>query len=354
MTAPPLHRPALSIWLSAGEVSGDRLAARVARAMTLRDPGIRLTGFAGPAMRREGVFPAGDAMTFALSGWSAVVPRLPWLVLALQGAVRRALREKPDLVVAFDAPGFHRVFLQRIRKAGLATAWVAPPQLWAWRHRVEPVLQGMETFPLHEFEQEALRRQGARVRWVGFPGDIPSTESCGSREFLALLPGSRPAWARRHRDLFLEAAHRSGLPLAPMVAIPSGRKANTGEMECSALWGRSALALALPGTGVLEAALAGIPTVVAARPGWIDRSLAKSRLVDGVLSLPNRILGEELLPEFLGTPTAEILAEALRTLWLRRQQVARRLAKLPAKMGEDGALERLSEALLQLAVRPRH
>jgi lipid-A-disaccharide synthase len=106
------------------------------------------------------------------------------------------------------------------------------------------------------------------------------------------------------------------------------------------------LALALPGTGVLEAALARVPTVVAARPGRLDAALARRRLVAGPLSLPNRILGREVFPELLGLPTAQELAHALEHLWRRRESVRQDLDGLEQALGDPGACDRLAEHLL--------
>lgn len=337
----------MKIWVSAGEVSGDRLAARLVRALRLRNPDLEIAGLAGPAMREAGVQPCGDALDFALAGWSSVLWRLPSLVLRGRQALAAARGFRPDLVVCFDAPGLHRPMIRALRAEGVLCVWVAPPQMWAWKERRVPELHGLDVFPLFAFEQDALRRAGARVRWWGFPGARPTRPSQAFEpKYLALLPGSRGAWRRRHETLFRQAATLAALPLETVVAIPEGRSAARGERTVPDLWRETGLALALPGTGVLEAALAGVPTVVAARPGSLDAFLAKRRLVSGPLSLPNRILGRDVFPEFLGSPSADVLARALEELWNRRERVRQDLEGLEEALGDRLACDHLADHLL--------
>jgi len=335
------------IWVSAGEVSGDRLAARLVRALAERDPGLDVAGLAGPAMRAAGVRPCGDALDFALAGWTSVLWKLPGLVRRGRNALAAARAFRPDLVVVFDAPGLHRPMLRALRADGVRCAWVAPPQLWAWKHRRIPELRGLEAFPLFDFEQEPLRRAGALVRWWGFPGARPNRLAYRAEgDVLALLPGSRPAWRRRHEALFRRAAELASVPLRPLVAVPEGASRGEGEAFAHDLWKEAALGLALPGTGVLEAALAGVPTVVAARPGRLDAWIARRALADGALSLPNRILGRDVLPELLGEPAAEDLAGALDDLWRRRDAVRAELEGLESALGDPSAIDRLADHLL--------
>jgi len=330
------------IWISAGEISGDRLAARLVASLRALDPGLEFEGIAGPAMEAAGVRARGDALDFAVAGWTSVAAGLPRLARAGWRALRAAKSFRPDLAIVVDAPGLHRPFVRSLRRDGIRCVWLAPPQLWAWKDRVVPEMRGMDVYPLHGFEVDALARSGAVAHWFGFPGPRPGPAGAHDRPFLALLPGARPRWRRRHEPLFRAAAALAELPLESVVAIPDGVHPGPGEANVSDLLPRASLALALPGTGTLEAALAGVPTVVAARPGWLDAAIARHRLAAGSLSLPNRILGEDALPERLGAPSASGLSADLRDLWRRRDEVGRILARLPAAMGPLDAMDRVA------------
>lgn len=341
----------MRIWLSAGELSGDRLGARLASELRALDPGVVLGGVAGPEMLRAGVVAHGDALAFAQAGWGSILRNLPRLALDVRRARRAVMAFRPDLFVAIDAPGVNRLLLRSMLAAGVRVAWLAPPQMWAWRERHVPELAGMDVYPLHAFERDALERSGARARWFGFPGRRPEAQGVGGRDLLALLPGSRASWKARHEPLFRDAAHRAGLPLETVVAIPEGREPGDGEMVVGAALSRAALALALPGTGVLESALHGVPTLVAARPGRLDLWIARGCVASGALSLPNRILGESVFPEMLGTPSARDLADALGSLWERRNEVRGRLDSLADALGPPDAMAAIARHLLETRYR---
>lgn len=337
----------MKVWISAGEVSGDRLGALLARELFRLRPDLEIAGIAGPLMRGAGVQGRADALRFAHAGWSSVLRDLPGLAKAVWGGERALDRFAPDLVVAIDAPGLNRRMVRRARAAGSKVAWLAPPQLWAWRARRVPELDGLDVYPLHAFEREDLERAGARPRWHGFPGPRPWEGRASGGTHLVLLPGSRPSWRRRHEALFRMAAEQASLGLGIAVAVPEGHPCQEGELPVDQALDRAALVLAMPGTGVLEAACRGVPAVVAAHPGWLDRAMASRRVAKGALSLPNRILGESVLPEHLGTPGAPELAQALRALWCRRREVSRRLENLAEAMGDGGAMGRIALDLVE-------
>lgn len=299
-------------------------------------------------MRATGMLELASAESFSLAGWawlarSAV--RVAWQALRYFGAVSRFA---PDLALVIDAPGLHRPLLRRLRARGTPVAWIAPPQLWAWPGRREDVLADLDVFPLHEFELPSLRAQGARARWVGYLGpSLPQGHP--DRNRLALLPGTRPLWRRRHLDLFLEAAYLAGLPLEAVVAAPDGVVAGRKDLQVQSpedLYPRAALALAMPGTGALELARLQVPTLLAAKPGRLDLWIARSRLDRGTLSLANRILGQAVQRELYGADlTAPLLARELQDQWEGRSRDQGRLVSLEGRLEAICAPDRLVEDL---------
>jgi lipid-A-disaccharide synthase len=303
------------ILLSAGETSGDRIGARIASDLFAQAPCASIAGCAGPAMLRAGVHPLARAAAFSHSGWESLVGRAPQLLWAAWRYLRRVREFRPDLAVVVDAPGLHGPLLSRLRGRGTRCAWIAPPQLWAWKRRNLPVLVGLRVHPLHEFELDPLRCAGADAAWLGYPGPRPSRAD-GPRDVLALLPGSRVRWRRIHSGLFREAARLADTGLEPVLVHPDPPAGFESGLRCmppeDAL-ARAAMALSLPGTSTLEIALQGIPAVVAARPGPLDSRIAAARLAPGPVSLPSRILGRPCVPELLGAEaTADRIARALR------------------------------------------
>jgi lipid A disaccharide synthetase len=169
---------------------------------------------------------------------------------------------------------------------------------------------------------------------------------------LALLPGSRPHWRRRHSKLFQAAAHiaRTGLETVlvhpdPAGPVESGLRC-LGPREALS---RAAMALCLPGTSTLEAALQEIPLVVAARPGRLDSWVASRRLLDGPWALPSRILGAATCPELLGTAaTPERIGRALRDASGRAGREPA-FEDLRGHLGPRDAVARIARSILDLA-----
>ena len=342
----------MRILLSAGEPSGDRIGAEIARELLRLRPDAELRGAAGPRMREQGVRPLADAGRFAHSGWSSIAGRIPSLLAAVVAYRARIAAFSPHAVVAVDAPGLNGPVLRAWRALGERRTWIAPPQLWAWRDRRPAVLRDLRVHPLHAFELDAASRAGARATWLGYPGPRPIRRD-GPRDAIALFPGSRPDWRRRHAPLFLEAARRAAPDLVPVFAHPEARPGDR-ELGIPRLLpgdalGRAAVALVLPGTATLDAALEEIPAVVAARPGRLDAWIAGRLLEPGWSALPNRILGREVYPERLGTGVSVDDLEAPLRAAVARGGVEPGLRGMRERLGPPDAVERRAAGILERA-----
>ncbi|HOX53746.1 MAG TPA: hypothetical protein PKY05_19865, partial [Fibrobacteria bacterium] len=329
----------MRLLLSACEESGDRIAARLAPHLADLLEGAHLAGSCGRAMEAAGVERLARAEAFSHVGWASVVRSLPHLAWSLWRYVRAVDAFRPRAAVLVDAPGVHRMLIRRLALRGVRTVWVAPPQLWAWRGRKLTGLEGLRAHPLHGFEEDSLRDCGLDAQWLGYPGgEAPAGEM--DRDLLVLLPGSRPHWRRIHRELFARTAAGLDVPLRAVFVHPHSRGAEEG-LECltpEEAFPRAALALAMPGTGALELARRGVPTVLAARPGRLDAHLARRRLDPGFKGLPNRILGREVFPERFATDLSEQeLTPVLADLWERREETRERLAGLEGLLWAQGA-----------------
>ncbi|CEG43495.1 lpxB [Plasmopara halstedii] len=81
------------------------------------------------------------------------------------------------------------------------------------------------------------------------------------------------------------------------------------------LFQSSDVAVAVSGTVVLEATLAGLPTVVIYRANWFTEWIAKRKAAVRFVSIPNLLFGKPLIPELLfSNCTVSNIAEALRNL----------------------------------------
>jgi lipid-A-disaccharide synthase len=370
----------VTVWIVAGEESGDQLGAKLMRALKARlgPERVRFGGVGGHAMAREGVaslFPLAD---IAVMGFTAVLARLPAIVTRIRRTADAVVAANPDLLVIIDSPDFtHRVAKQVRRRApSLPIIDYVSPSVWAWRPGRAAAMRAYvdHLLALLPFEPEAHRRLGGPpTTYVGHPlierlGEIrpgPGERrplGAGAVE-LVILPGSRRSEVSRLMEPFGAAlglvqakvsrplsvtipavAHLKEEIAALASAWPVKPVLVQGEAAKWAAFRRAHAALAASGTVTLELGLAGVPMVVAYRvskPEEILKYLIKAPSI----VLTNLVLGENVVPERIQWDcTPDHLAESLLPLLAetperRRQEEA--FARLDALMGTGG--ERPSE-----------
>jgi lipid-A-disaccharide synthase len=376
-----MKRPTL--FLSAGEVSGDLHGAYLAHALTAACPGCRLVGLGGPRMAAAGVEILHDITAHSAVGLTEQIPHaLP--VLKAFGAAKTALAHiKPDAVVLIDFQGANLNLAKRARKLGIKTIYYIAPQDWLWGigNGIKRVAAGVDLFlAVFEPEAAAYKAAGARVAYVGHPlldilpspppAPLDARISLGlapTGQVLALLPGSRAQEVKTLLPIFLETARqlRSDRPdIQFVLPIASGALeeaittlVNNSELPIHLFNGRSQeallvadAALTASGTAVLEAAILAVPCVaaykVSALTGWLARRLLRVRHV----TLPNILAQRDVVPEFLqGNATPSALTKSLQALLspgATRAAQLEGLASVKALLGAPGALERAAGLIL--------
>lgn len=374
------------IMLCAGEASGDLHGAGVAAALRALDPTVRLFGMGGEAMRREGVDILYDIADLGVIGIVEVVKNLPRL-FALRDDLAAAMdREKPDVLVTIDYPGFNMRLAKIAKAKGIPVVSYIAPSVWAWGEwRAKNVVRTVDRIAsIFPFEAEVYRRYGGAVTYVGHPlldlvqaGRTPAE----SRQFLQLtpqqrvvllLPGSRRQEIAGLLPLFLQAARQVQqqvpeacfvMPLASTVPEELVRR----QVEAAGVavrlvradlydWMQAAeTALAASGTVTLEAALLGLPCVVAYKVNPLTYFLGRLLVKLPYISLPNIIAGRQVVPEVLQGQVRpqRLAAEVLRYLqdaaYAREAHSA--LAEVRRRLGEPGAVRRVAALILEEAAR---
>jgi lipid-A-disaccharide synthase len=325
-----------TVFLSAGEESGDQHGAALARALLERLPGARLIGLGGARMAGAGVELLEGLDRLAVMGLVEVLRHLPFF-LDLRRRVFAALAsEGVDLVVPIDYPGFNLRLARRARSAGIPVLYYIAPQVWAWhRSRLRDLARDTdEVAAVLPFEEGYLRAAGVRATFVGHPllDRVAPAPAAGEwaaahgvdprRPVLALFPGSRAQEIRRHLDVFSAAAAlvaERRPDVQPVVGVPPGidRAVYAGcrwplVPSSGGLMESATAAIAKSGTTTLEAALALTPVVVAYRMNPLSWQVARRVVRVPHIALANLIAGERVAPELVqhaATPGA--LADAV-------------------------------------------
>jgi lipid-A-disaccharide synthase len=391
----------LTIVLIAGEESGDQLGAPLMRALRERTGGrVRFAGVGGRAMAAEGLaspFPIDD---LAIIGFAAIPRQLPLILRRIRDTADLVVVAAPDALVIIDSPDFTHRVARRVRAAAPSIPIVdyVSPSVWAWRPGRARAMRGYvdHVLALLPFEPRAHQRLGGPpCTYVGHPlleqiarlrpSPLEAERRLAGPPVVLAFPGSRGGEIRRLLAIFGQALGnlRAG-PEPPDIVLPTLPQLRERITAGTANWPlrprilidpqekQAAMrvaraALAKSGTVTLELALAGVPMVAAYKVSLIEEIVARLAIQLPSVILPNLILEENVVPEFLQRDcTPQNLGDALVPLMSASPQRRRQIeafARLDAvmrierKAGADGAAatpsERAAEVVLAIAEAPR-
>jgi lipid-A-disaccharide synthase len=365
MRSPEAGGRDIAIALVAGEESGDQLGGALMQALKQRTGGsVHFVGVGGRAMAAEGLaslFPIDD---LAHIGFAAVPRQLPLILRRIRDTAELVTAARPDALVIIDSPDFTHRVARRVRAAAPAIPILdyVSPSVWAWRPgRARAMRRYVDhVLALLPFEPKAHQRLGGpSCTYVGHPlmeqlAQLrPSAQEAERRlaepPILLVLPGSRGGEIRRLLAIFGEALGLlAARPLAdgcapPEIILPTLPHLRERVTAATADWAPrprivldakdkqaafrvARAALAKSGTVTLELALAGIPMVTAYKVSWLEEIVARLAVQVPSAILPNLILEENEVPEFLQRRcTPQNLADALAPLLTQSPQRRRQI-----------------------------
>ena len=287
----------MKLLLLAGEESGVLYAERIRAEVLQAHPDAEIRGYGDYG------FKTGD---LAVMGVGQVLRRI-FYFLRVKRTMQRAIDEwKPDAVCTVDYPGMNLKLAAYAKARGVRAVHVVCPQVWAWKKgripKIEAALDRLCCF--FPFEPELFKPGFAE--FVGHPlvdAFASEVKVKGERErrsgkVLALLPGSRLGEIEKILPTALEVVENLQREIPGlMVVIPAANdrayraiSSCVSRLKSSSLrvthgGARAALrdadaAIVASGTATLEAALAGCPTVLVYKVGWLFAFLARRFIRD--------------------------------------------------------------------------
>jgi lipid-A-disaccharide synthase len=378
--------PPIPLLLSAGEVSGDMYAARLATALQQRLD-VAIFGMGGPHMRAAGVEIITDYSEVSVVGITEVLKRLPSLLRAMRRLVDEAARRRPPLAILTDFPGFHLRLARKLLPQGVRNVYYICPQFWAWRPwRVNLVRRRFAlALCIFPFEEKFYADAGVAVKFIGHPL-VENVRPTMTREFfcrkygleqgnhiITILPGSRRGEIAHHLPVLVEALRqiRQTLPSPHqiVVAVAPGLDVSQLEAKFPSDWhvrfvtentynalAAADLAIVSSGTATVETALLDKPMIVVYRlspfTAWLAKPLVRSKF----FSMVNLIAGRAVVPELIQddfTPE-RLAAEAERLLSVseeaknRVEKMRLGLQEVRHLLGSAGAVERAADEIARL------
>ena len=165
----------LSIFIIAGEESGDRLGAPLMAAIeTVASAPVTFAGIGGDAMAERGLRSLFPIDQLAINGFSAIPARLPLILQRIREAADAVIAARPDVLVIIDSPDFTHRVARRVRAAvpGIPIVDYVSPSVWAWRPGRAAAMRRYvdHVLALLPFEPEAYQRlHGPPCSYIGHP-----------------------------------------------------------------------------------------------------------------------------------------------------------------------------------------
>ncbi len=338
-------------------------------------------------MRAAGVELLVDSSEMGVVGFIEVLRHFGTFLRRFRELVGRAAIDRPDSVVLIDYPGFNLRFAQQMHRLGIRVVYYISPQVWAWGRRRIPKIATWckKVLAIFPFEPQVYAGTGLDVEFVGHPlvriiEERHYASVARDPDLLVLLPGSRRNEVKRLLPPLVETAAwlAARRPLRRFVLpVPNPRIGHLVEAmlvdlraanDCipaiqvvqgdAGEWFRRADAgLAASGTVTVEAAIHGLPLVVAYRVSpityLVGRLLVKIPYFTMVNLVANKLVFEEFLqgdvrPAILG-PAVEAILSGGR----RREAVMLGLREAVAALGAgSNSCERAARAVLAVAALP--
>ena len=375
-----MSQGSLRLGLCAGEASGDLLAGAVLRAWQQRGTSLDITGIGGDQMQAAGLESLCAIDRLAVMGLVEPLKRLPELLGIRRHLIAQQQQVAPDLFVGVDSPDFNLPVERRLRAAGIPTAHLVSPSVWAWRRgRLRGIRDSVDRMLcLLPFEVDIYREAGIDAACVGHPlvdelqqlpvaGELRAAMALPpNKTVLAVLPGSREGEVRHLMPVFAEAMQLLQARHTDLhFVIPAANAERYQQIE--AVLRSTALPVSLmrgqgrevircsdaimiaSGTATLEAMLLRKPMVISYRMASLSWTILSRLVKTPHVGLPNVLAGEEVVPELLQHhATASQLADAVsRLLEGDGDRQVRRFDELAGLIGGNFA-ERTIDALLPL------
>ena len=371
--APEASRPLGRLYILTGEPSGDAHAAAVLGALKAQNPHLEVRGMGGDALAQAGMTLVEHIRNTSVMGFAEVIRKVGFFRALMRRVQDDIAAFNPDRILVVDYPGFNLRMAKWAHGMGWSVDMYIAPQVWAWkRRRIHTMARDLDRlYVILPFEEQHYAEVDLDVEYVGHPlvdavPGPPSAESasewrqrCGlhaEAPILALLPGSRPQEIERMLPCLVEAASTLS-DWTPVIAGAPGRKPEDYPTNLKVLFGETAAlyrhasgGIITSGTATLEAALYGLPQVVAYRTSPFTYRLAKWFTQVRFISLVNLILDREAVPERIQhdcTPTqlARTMETVLSPEGTRAQQEEH--SALRSLLSKRGAAQAVAQGLMR-------
>jgi lipid-A-disaccharide synthase len=371
------------VLIVAGEASGDLHGAGLVRELKKLNPGIEYSGVGGSKLKEEGMAILFNIDKLAFMGFYEVLKNLA-LIRELKNKLFDFIdRNKPDLVILIDYPGFNLRFAKEVKKRNIPVLYYISPQVWAWgKRRVKTISRLVNRMLIFfPFEEKLYKEAGVNVNFIGHPLlDLvkPSFSKTDFRNrlkiregetLIGVLPGSRwqeiesilPPMLRSCSILKQRLKNlKIAVGLAPAIEINKIElflKKPNPEVQLLKdstydLMSHSDLLLVTSGTATLESAISGTPLIILYRTSFLTYFIARLMVKIPFIGMVNIVAGEKIVPEFIQFQIKpRKIAEEMEKILKNKEEYERikiKLSQVKDRLGQRGAYQRGAEIVNQM------
>lgn len=375
----------MKIMFSAGEASGDTHGASVAKALKERFPNVEMLGMGGQKMEEAGVRIVYNIDKLGFIGVVEILKALPKFFKLRTYLKEIMIREKPDVFVCIDYPGFNMKMAKVAHELGIPVLYYICPTIWAWhRSRGYDIAKYTDKVAcIFPFEAKAYEEFDVDVNFVGHPLlDIVKAEETREETMdrldvdkdafrLMLLPGSRLQEVNGLLDIMLEAVEEAEKTHASIqVFLPRAHtiprelleeKIANHNVNVTITEGRNYdlmaicdAAIAASGTATLETAIMDLPTILVYKVSPLTYAIGKRVVKIPYVGLPNIVAGREVIPELIQKEaTSQNVARELSKLMddsAYYKEMKESLRQVTRDLGGSGAVERVATLIGEMAM----
>lgn len=341
------------IFIIAGEVSGDILGADLMKSIISKDKSVKFYGVGGEEMQKINGFKSlFNIKDIAVMGIFEVLKHLCIIKKRIKETINQITKIKPDLIITIDSPGFNMRIVKQIKKQfpNIKTLHYVAPQVWAWKEKRAKKVASLYDYLIcfFDFEIPYFTKYGLKTFAVGHTA-IKNVNGNSERflktyklskndNVITMLPGSRVQIAKRLLPIYKEVVEKLYKQVKNLkVVMPTTSTSHNFIINEVAKWNikpliittkqdrydafvASKAVLSISGTAVLEIAVAKTPVIVAYKLSPLSYMIAKRLVKIKNVSLPNIIMGKQIVPEFIQEIcNATLLSKELKKIITNKQ-----------------------------------
>ncbi|MFN8578474.1 MAG: lipid-A-disaccharide synthase [Candidatus Sericytochromatia bacterium] len=312
-----------TVFISAGEVSGDKHGFYLCQEILKIDPKISFYGFGSNKMKDLGINLLSDLTLYSGIGLVENIPAAYHASFNYKIAKKFFKENNVSLVILIDNQGFNIRLASLAKKINIPVVYYIGPQEWIWgfKNGIHRVMKNIDTlYTIFKAEYEFYHQYKNKIKYFGHPllniiatskDETSSNNLFNNKKYIiGLMPGSRKQEFNNTIPVFLEIYEKLKDNYNFFFIIPEIWKKfvqdNFNLKDILIIYGNSEkymkycdLIIASSGTVTLEAVILDIPIIPCYKLNKISYLIAKTLIKPDFVTLPNIVAKKKVINEFL-------------------------------------------------------